>query len=360
METPPLIRNAALLTSMKGERQMFLSFIIPVYNAETYLKECLESILQQDLSHDEYEIICVNDGSTDRSLDFLKEYEKIYDNIRVINQENSGVSAARNIGLDTAEGEYVWFVDADDFIGRNVLNMLQTFLSGGLIDVAQLGAYPFQDELLQSERPAYESGKLQPKSYANNVFVTRNIFKKAFLNEHQIRFYTELSYSEDKVLISEVLSKNPVVKQVKKACYYYRYHIGSAITKERSLAVDKLISMRMFAIARFQETYEVAPISYKSAIADNLMSEVYQCFYTIAGVPSGQFKAVKHQLKLEGYFLIRRPKECTLRQSYLVDHSKIFGKIFDFVYIRLNSNIGFTLMRCIRLSVRALKKVFIR
>lgn len=356
METPPLIRNAALLTSMKGERQMFLSFIIPVHNAEAYLKECLESILYQDLSYDEYEIICVNDGSTDRSLDLLKEY----DNIRVINQENSGVSAARNIGLDTASGEYVWFVDADDFIGRNVLNMLKIFLSGNLIDVAQIGAYTFQNELSQSEKTAYENGKLQPKSYANNVFVTRNIFKREFLNRYHIRFYTELSYSEDKVLISQVLSRNPVIEQVKKACYYYRYHTESAIAKESALAIDKLVSMRTFAIACFQESYATAPISYKSAIADNLMSEVYQCIYTIAGLPSGQFKAVKRQLKLEGLFLIRRPKECTLRQSYLVDHSKIFGKIFDFVYIRLNSNIGLTLMRCIRFSVRALKKVLIR
>lgn len=335
---------------------MFLSFIIPVYNAEAYLKECLDSILHQDLAYDEYEIICVNDGSTDRSLELLKEYDKEYDNIRVIDSENNGVSAARNIGLDTASGEYVWFVDADDFIGKKVLNMLKTFLSSSLIDVAQLGAYTFQNKLSQSEKTAYENGKLQPKSYANNVFITRNIIKKEFLNRYHIRFYTEMSYSEDKVFISELLSENPVVAQVKKACYYYRYHMGSVITIEGAQTIDMMI----FAIARFQETYKVAPATYKSAIADNLMSEVYQCFYTLAGLPSGQFKAVKHQLKSEGLFLIQRPKECTLRHSYLVDHSKIFGKIFDFAYIRLDSNIGRILMRCIRLSVRALKKALIR
>lgn len=348
-----MIRNATMLTAMKGDDKMFLSFIIPVYNAEAYLKECLESILHQNLSYDEYEIICINDGSTDNSLDILIEYERTYDNIRIIDQKNAGVSAARNIGLATAAGEYVWFVDADDFIGKNILNMLKTYLNGSLTDVAQLGAYPFQDELSQSEKTAYEDGKLQPKSYANNVFVTRNIFKKEFVYEHQIRFYTELSYSEDKVFISEVLSRNPVVEQVKAVCYYYRYHMGSAITKESSLAID----MRKFAISRFQEAYERSPAVYKSAIADNLMSEVYQCFYTIAGLPSGQFKVIKRQLKSEGLLCIRRPKECTLKRSYLVEHSKISGKIFDFVYIHLDSNIGFALMRCIRLSVRVLKKM---
>ena len=341
---------------MKGDGHVFLSFIIPVYNAEIYLKECLESILQQDISYGEYEIICVNDGSTDRSLDILIEYERAYENIRVIDQVNSGVSAARNAGLEMATGEYVWFVDADDFIGINILNMLRAYLMGRKTDVLQMGAYTFQENLSKEERIAYENGKLWPKSYANNAFVTRNIFKSAFLNKHQIRFYTELSYSEDKVLISEVLSKNPVVESMKKVCYYYRYHKGSAITKGSSLAID----LRIFAISRFQETYEAVSANYKSAIADNLMSEVYQCFYTIAGLPIDQFKIVRRRLKVEGIFRIRRPKECTLEQSYLVDHSKFSGKIFDFIYIRLNSNIGLALMRCIRLAVKAFKKRFIR
>lgn len=333
---------------------MFLSFIIPVYNAEEFLKECLDSILHQDLSYDEYEIICINDGSTDGSFDILNEYDKAYDNIRVINQDNSGVSAARNIGINTASGEYLWFVDADDFIGRNILNMLKAFLNNSQIDVAQLGAYPFQNKLSHSEKTAYKEGKLQPKSYANHVFVTRNIFRKRFLIRYHIRFCTELSYSEDKVFISEVLSENPNVIQVKKVCYYYRYHMGSAITKAGAQTVD----MRIIAIVRFQEMYKRVPAVFKSAIADNLITEVYQCFYTFSGLPFNQYIATKHQLKSKGLFLIRRPKECTIKQSYLVDHSKIYGKIFDFVYIHLDTNIGRALMRCIRLSVKIIKNLF--
>ena len=351
-----IIQNDILLSAVKGDGHVFLSFIIPVYNAEIYLKECLESILQQDISYGEYEIICVNDGSTDRSLDILKEYERAYENIRVIDQVNSGVSAARNAGLEMATGEYVWFVDADDFIGINILNMLRAYLMGRKTDVLQMGAYTFRENLSKEERLAYENGELLPKSYANNVFVTRNILKRTFLNKYQIRFYTELSYSEDRVLISEVLSKNPVVELMKKTCYYYRYHEGSVITKEDSSA----IGIRTFAIARLQEIYEAAPVNYKSEIADNLMSEVYQCSYMITKLPSSRFKVVKRQLKAEGLILIRRPKECTLEKSYLVDHSKFFGKIFDFIYVRLNSNIGLALMRYIRLSVKVLKKTFIR
>ena len=86
---------------------MFLSFIIPVYNAEQYLRECLESLLAQNLSHAEYEIICVNDGSTDASLKMLNEYTTEYCNIHLIDKKNEGVSEARNVGLEKAAGKYV-------------------------------------------------------------------------------------------------------------------------------------------------------------------------------------------------------------------------------------------------------------
>ena len=91
-----------------------ISVIVPVYNAEKFLNQCIDSIVNQELK--EIEIICVNDGSTDDSLNILKEYQKKYNNIKVIEQKNSGVIAARVNGLKTATGEYVAWVDSDDFI----------------------------------------------------------------------------------------------------------------------------------------------------------------------------------------------------------------------------------------------------
>lgn len=87
------------------------------------------------------------------------------------------------------------------------------------------------------------------------------------------------------------------------------------------------------------------------------MSEVYHCFYTITGLPSDQYSAIKKKLKADGILLIRRPKECTLRRSYLVNHSTISGKIFDFVFIRLDSEIGRTMMKIIRSANRIRKSV---
>lgn len=101
-----------------------ISIIIPVYNTGKYLEKCLTSCIQQDVPHDNYEIICVNDGSTDNSLVLLNKFKERYANVKVISRENGGLSAARNTGLQNAVGEYVWFVDSDDWIQNNCLGYI--------------------------------------------------------------------------------------------------------------------------------------------------------------------------------------------------------------------------------------------
>ena len=96
---------------------MILSIIIPIYNAEKVLKRTLDSILNQGLYDDEWELILVNDGSTDNSLSICKDYQSKYPSlIKFISQKNSGVSSARNIGIMTAKGKFIYFMDADDYL----------------------------------------------------------------------------------------------------------------------------------------------------------------------------------------------------------------------------------------------------
>ena len=99
-----------------------VSIIVPVYNVEKYLKRCLDSLVNQTLK--DIEIICVNDGSTDGSLAILNEYVRNDDRIVVINQENSGQSVARNRGIDVAKGEYLGFVDSDDWVSEDYFERL--------------------------------------------------------------------------------------------------------------------------------------------------------------------------------------------------------------------------------------------
>ena len=98
--------------------EVIISVIVPVYNSEKFLSDCIESLRNQSLK--EIEMIFINDGSTDSSLKILREYEKIDSRIKVIDQKNSGPSAARNKGLDIAKGEYISFIDSDDWIDKDM------------------------------------------------------------------------------------------------------------------------------------------------------------------------------------------------------------------------------------------------
>ncbi|MFK4998687.1 glycosyltransferase family 2 protein [Bacillus sp. N9] len=111
-----------------------LSIIIPVYNVEKYLKECLNSILDYNHSF-KLEVIIINDGSTDNSDKIAKEYERNFSNVRVFHKENGGLSSARNLGIREASGEYITFIDSDDFIKNEGLEKLLEYAKDYNLDL---------------------------------------------------------------------------------------------------------------------------------------------------------------------------------------------------------------------------------
>lgn len=128
-----------------------LSIIIPVYNVEPYLARCLDSCLKQNIPADEYEIIVVNDGSTDHSVAIVESYIQRFSNVRLVNRDNGGLSAARNTGLKEAKGEYVWFVDSDDWIEPNVLKELTERVYKHELDVLCINLQLY-----------YDNGRVEP------------------------------------------------------------------------------------------------------------------------------------------------------------------------------------------------------
>ena len=106
-----------------------ISIIIPVFNAEKYLRQCLDSILAQTYTN--YEVVIINDGSTDKSGDIIDDYGKYDDKIHPYHRNNGGVSSARNFGISVASGEYICFIDADDIICNNYLDILYTAIQKG-------------------------------------------------------------------------------------------------------------------------------------------------------------------------------------------------------------------------------------
>lgn len=121
---------------MKNQKyEKILSIIVPVYNVEKYLERCIDSLLDQDLPHEEYEIILINDGSTDNSYEIAKRLAGEHDNIVLLTQENQGLSGARNTGLEHAKGKYIMFVDSDDWIEEKIVGNVLAFMNNNQLDL---------------------------------------------------------------------------------------------------------------------------------------------------------------------------------------------------------------------------------
>ena len=130
---------------------IILSIIIPVYNVEKYVRKTLESIFESALPKSELEVIVVNDGTKDNSMSIVNEFAAKFDNLRVINQENQGLSGARNTGLKAAHGKYVWFVDSDDWVESGILEHLVKRLrvSDDDVQMYKLREYDEQGNVIQ-------------------------------------------------------------------------------------------------------------------------------------------------------------------------------------------------------------------
>ena len=133
-----------------------VSIIVPIYNMEQYLNRCLESIINQ--TYENIEIILINDGSKDNSLEICKNYAKKDNRIMIIDQKNSGVSSARNSGLDKATGEYLAFVDPDDWIDKDGIEKMVDFALKHKCDIAFFD-YKINDEIQKSEKVNLEYTK---------------------------------------------------------------------------------------------------------------------------------------------------------------------------------------------------------
>lgn len=200
-----------------------LSIIIPVYNTEEYLPRCLNSCLEQDLPANEYEIIAINDGSSDNSLQILNAYALKYPNIRVINR---GLGATRNRGLNLAIGEYIWFVDSDDWVLENCL--LDIYENCKDVDILETDrAYLYKDHVVYI-------------NIAKWTGVPGYIFNREFLIKNKLIFRENI-YFEDSEFTPRVLYLSNKTVLYKKAIYYYYQRTGSIVHSESKKHCTDLI-----------------------------------------------------------------------------------------------------------------------
>lgn len=182
-----------------------LSIIVTVYNKEQYLAKCLESCLnQENARQDDYEIVVINDGSTDNSLTLLEEYAEKHSIIKLVNQQNQGLSMSRNNGVDLALGEYVWFVDADDVIAPNSVGLLLDAISQSP-DIIPIYAQTEGIDKIRNHIP--ESVKTGRELLLTNKWTHCGpfyIYRRDFLISNNLKYYPGI-YHEDSELTPRLL-----------------------------------------------------------------------------------------------------------------------------------------------------------
>ena len=233
---------------------MKLSIVVPIYNVADYLPKCIDSLLNQNLAHTDYEIILVDDGSADRSGQIADEYACANENIRVIHQQNSGLSMARNAGVAVAQGDYVQFVDSDDYLEPNVLRTVVDALYRSATDVLVV-QYRYVDADYEPVAPYKDSGRVVPacscvchgetylqtyqdyRCYAVQYIIRRKLAQQCA--------FTAGIYFEDTEWVPRLLASAERVTSVDTVVYNYLMRQGSITQsvseeKKRKVIDDKI------------------------------------------------------------------------------------------------------------------------
>ena len=206
-----------------------VSIIVPVYNVENYLERCLDSLIEQD--YDDYEIICVNDGSTDTSLDILYRYQKLNPKIfNVYTKINGGLSDARNFGLDKAQGDYVCFIDSDDWVDKT---LIKSMVSKAKLTQSDVVVCDMVYEYENGEKKLASGGEfsiIDVEEYPEIMFINNSACNKLFTMEifREIRFVKGLWY-EDLATIPTVLLNAKRVSKIEESYYHYFQRQGSIV-----------------------------------------------------------------------------------------------------------------------------------
>ncbi len=247
---------------------MILSIIVPVYNVEDYLEKCIESLYKQDLPKHEYEVIAVNDGSTDKSLDVLERLKQKHASVKIITQENQGLSGARNTGINNASGDYILFVDSDDYILENTAKKLTDLAQQNDLDILEFGADGVAEDgtLVYSGKSSSNNKVLSGEQYLHEIrymgSACNKMYAKAFLNANNLRFMRGV-YIEDIEFNTRAVFKAKRVMAIDDTIAHFLQRDGS-ITRTNNLKKTKKMIYDIHTVLTSIDTFnenEIGPQS---------------------------------------------------------------------------------------------------
>ncbi|MBQ2871532.1 glycosyltransferase [bacterium] len=306
------------------------SVIIPVYNVEKYLKECLDSLVTQTL--EDIEFICVNDGSTDNSLEILNEYAKNDSRFVIINQHNQGQGVARNNALEVAKGEYVAFVDPDDWVEKTMFEELYAKFKETNADVIQFnfklyfektGKVEYKKSFLNLKKEynskiesSYNWKNIQKNCLSQNIFsACIRAYALSFLRKNNIRF-NEGKIGEDNLfVIMTIMLANQIYYITNRYFYNYRVRLGSStnsLSNNNFDVFNNIKSIEKFLMSNgflpelesaFDEYIVKALIAcYRRVPPENLAEYESRCKESLTPI---QYKKLKNAFKLDYGFWSR-------------------------------------------------------
>lgn len=260
-----------------------ISVIIPAYKVEKYLAFCVESVVAQTLAS--YEVIIVDDGSPDNTGEIADHLAQQYETVKVIHQENAGVSTARNTGIDNAQGKYITFIDGDDFIAPTFLEYMVNMVEKNHSDFGlALDCFTKNDEkpLDQTEDKVYAPEKAVSLLLSSRVIVGcwNKVYRRDFLVEKSLKFRTDLFYGEGLYFITMAAeAANHVVVTNYKGYYYRRNNYASATSKFKIDSVyngEKSINEIERDLPRKTKSIEMMLILHRSMYSIGAITKLIQ------------------------------------------------------------------------------------
>lgn len=246
-----------------------VSVIVPIYNAELYLNDCIHSILSQSLK--DIEVLLMDDESNDNSLNVCKEYEKKDSRIRVFSHKNIGQGLERNIGIEKANGEYIAFIDADDMLKPNMLEIMYELakkhdadiISVGYEDICLDGSivrHILENKILSNRininmAMADLIGNKVDDTYKGCIAVWDSLFKKELIDKYQIRFVSERDvYSEDLLFKLNFLRHAKTFISYEEPLYQYRINNESFTNSVNNIIIDRILNLYDLVLEYFENT----------------------------------------------------------------------------------------------------------
>lgn len=310
---------------------MRVSIIIPMYRVEKYIEKCIKSCISQNniTLGDDYEIICVDDGSPDKSASIAESFEKRYNGLRVVHQENQGLSGARNTGMSFAQGEYVWFVDSDDWIEPDALKNIFPYLKDSLdlLEIQYQNVY--EDGRIEngdsgcgiynvvSGRSATLCGGVHTPAQFS-IFRTEFLKNKNLLFERGI-FHEDVDFKVRALLLAEKVTSTPAV------CYDYLQRTSGSITSTFKLknGTDMLYVLKRHY--NFVQSYD---------------NEIKKAVYRKISMWMNSVLLGIHQLKGEEYDILFNKLKNSKDLYYAMRHSNNLKYILEGVVLSMNLSLG--------------------